>query len=270
MHERFETPGALEVVVENERGLVSVECVATEVTEVHVEGEGRAAELAEATSITCAPEGDGRLLRVAVPRRRFGQCSIGGVRVTITAPIGASLDLRTASANIEVSGRSGGAALHSAGGSIRLAEAEGDLRAATASGTITLGTVSGELRAQSASGGIEVGSATRADLRAVSGDVLLRRLSGEAVVSTVSGRVEAAHCAAGSIRVKSVSGSAELGVPPGVALRVDVDSVSGRVFSEIPIGDGGAPTSGPALTVAVQTVSGDVGLHRAAEPARIA
>ncbi len=251
MHERFETPGPVRVVVENECGLVSVECVAAGETQVRVEGEGQAAELAETNSVSCTP--DGRLVRVQVPRRRLGRRSIGNVGVAITALLGAGLDLPGDAPRHERLHRAG-----RGGGGPPGCDGQG--------GHHPRGGVGGDL--SPVGFGWHRGRLGGPGRPAV--DVVLRRLVGDAGVSTVSGRVEMAHCASGSIRVESVSGSVSVGVPPGVALRVDADSVSGRVSSEIPIAEEEPPTARPSLAVTVATLSGDISLRRAAEPARMA
>ncbi len=266
MHEVFETPGPVTVVVENEVGVVDVECVETTLTEVTLEADTPAAQdLIEMARVSCTPGDNGRMVSVLIPRRRFVLSD--GVSVRVRAPFGATLRVATASAEIRVRGRSGRAFLKTASGPIVVEEAAGDVRAQTASGTITLGSILGEVRAQTASGDISVQSAGPADLQSVSGDVRLGQLGRDGTTSTVSGRIEIARCGGGRLRAKSVSGAVTLGIAPGVSLRVDADSFSGQVRSEIPIGEEGPAGGDPDLVVAVQTVSGNVTLQRAAEPA---
>jgi DUF4097 and DUF4098 domain-containing protein YvlB len=266
MREVFETPGPVTVVVENEVGVVDIECVETTITEVTLEADTPAAQdLIEVARVTCTPGDAGRMVSVLIPRRRFVLSD--GVSVRVRAPFGTTLRLATASAEIRVRGRSGRAVLKTASGSIVVEEAGGDVRAQTASGTISLGAILGEVRAQSASGDIHVALAGPADLKSVSGDVRLGQLKGDGNTSTVSGRIEVARCGPGRLRAKSVSGAVTLGIAPGVSMRVDADSFSGQVRSEIPIGDEGPAAGDPDLVVAIQTVSGDVTLQRAAEPA---
>jgi hypothetical protein len=271
MRNVFETPGETSVVVENEVGVVDIECVETTTTEVALEADSpEAAALVEQATVSCTPVGGGHLVRVLIPKsRRWFRGLHEGVSVRLTVPSGTALDVATASAGIRVRGQMGEAAFKSASGSIVAEDSDGGVRVATASGNVTLGVVADEARAKSASGDIRIGVAGMADVQEVSGDVAIGVLFGEGSVTTVSGNVRVARCHSGRIRVKSVSGDVTLGVSPRTSLRVDATSFSGRVSSEIPIGDE-APGDGgaPDLTVAVQTLSGDVTLERAEEPVR--
>jgi DUF4097 and DUF4098 domain-containing protein YvlB len=268
MRRVFETPGGTSVVVENSVGAVELDCVETSSTEVELEASSpTAAALVDGATVTCSEVAGGHLVRVLIPKpRRLFLGHRDGVWIRLRVPVGAALDISTASADITVRGQMGVASFKSASGSIVAEDSTDDVRVATASGDITLG-VARAVRAQSASGDVRVGVAGSAEVQQVSGDVAIGVLTGEASVHTVSGNVQVRRCHRGRIRVKSVSGDVTLGVPPRTTLRVDATSFSGKVSSEIPIGEG-APSAGasPDLVVAVQTMSGDVTLERAEEP----
>jgi hypothetical protein len=72
------------------------------------------------------------------------------------------------------------------------------------------------------------------------------------------------RAASGSLRLVTVSGDATVGVAPGLRIWLDVQTVSGRMRSELdddgPVTDGGAAQ----LSVVLQSVTGDLRLRRAA------
>jgi len=115
---------------------------------------------------------------------------------------------------------------------------------------------------------IEVGSAAnRADVRSTSGDVRLGDVAGDASIVGVSGNVRVLSYAAGTMQVRAVSGDITVGIVQGVNLRVDAETMSGRVHSDIPLGqEPGSRGEGPDVAVTARSVSGDVLVERAAGP----
>ena len=289
MHRSFETEGHVAAVVECEAGAVDIACQAVGVTEVSLDAESPGGnDLIERSVVVCSPSADGHLLTVRVPHQPLrSRLRDGEVRVRIVVPLGTDVDVTTASAPIRVRGLVGRATFKSASGSVEGDDAAGAVRAKSASGNIALGAVEGEVRAESASGDVRIGAAGRravittisgtvelsaaaADLevKTTSGRIGLGALHGNATVGTVSGNIRVDSQHRGRIQMRTVSGDVSVGIAEGVTLRVDVDSVSGRVRSEIPISDApGGEEPSPTVSVAVRTVSGDVTLERAPVPA---
>jgi|HubBroStandDraft_1064217.scaffolds.fasta_scaffold71293_2 hypothetical protein len=289
MHRSFETPGHVAAVVECEAGAVDIACQAVDVTEVTLAAESPGGnDLIERSVVVCSPSADGHLLSVRIPHQHlWGRQREGEVQVRIVVPLGTDVDVSTASAPIRVHGLLGRATFKTASASVEADDAAGSVRAKSASGNIALGAVEGEVRAQSASGDVRIGAAGRravlttisgtvelaaaaADLevKTTSGRIDLGALHGDATVGTVSGNIRVGSQHRGRVQVRTVSGDVIVGIAEGITLRVDVDSISGRVRSEIPIGD--APPgedAPPTVGVVVRTVSGDVALERAVVPA---
>jgi DUF4097 and DUF4098 domain-containing protein YvlB len=285
MQRTFETPGHVLVLVENEVGLVELTAREGGETEVTLEAQSSAAEeMVERATVECRPSGGGHTIRVRIPHlhgMKFVRRN--GVAVRITMPTGSDVEVATASADVEISGLVGKADLKTASGDVVADDATGDVGAKSASGDLSVGTVGGDLRLHSTSGDvrvngvtgralvsttsgdIEVGSAGRgADVRSTSGDVRLGDLEGDASVVGVSGSVTVLSCASGRLQVRSVSGDIAVGVPRGVSLSVDAESLSGTVRSDIPLGDD--PPSGhgaPDVVLTARSVSGDVMVERA-------
>ena len=288
MQRTFDTPGKVRVVVENAVGMVVITARAAATTEVTLEADSAGAqELVERATVEDQPSSDYRVVRVRIPHQhgmRFGRRN--GVTVRIGMPLHGDVDVVTASADVELNGAIGEAKVTTASGDITADDASGDLRATSGSGDISVGTVAGDLRMQSASGDvravrvdgraqltttsgdIEVGSAAnRAEVRSTSGDVRLGDVAGDASIVGVSGDVRVLSYAAGSMRVRAVSGNITVGIAQGVALSVDAETMSGRVHSDIPLGQ--APTTaggGPEVALTARTVSGNVVVERAAGP----
>ena len=136
--------------------------------------------------------------------------------------------------------------------------AAGDLRCVQVGGPASVTTVSGD---------VEVGAATGAtDIRVTSGDVRLGDMSGDLKVVAVSGRVQVLSITEGNAHIRSVSGKIDVGIARGATLRVDAESISGTVHSDIPLDDGPASAgSQPRIALTLKSVSGDVLITRGVE-----
>ena len=289
MERTFPTPGPVQLVVHNEVGFVSVAAEATDTTTVRLEAETPEAEaLVERAEVECRPKGQGQLVVVKIPRSggiRFFRRS--GVRVTVVVPEGADVELATASADIEVTGPIGRADLATASGEASADDVAGDVVAKTASGDITLGEVGGELRVHTssgdlrcshvrgrtsfstASGDVEIGAAEeRVEIKTASGGARLGALVGGARIDGVSGDVRVLAIEEGHLRERLVSGNVSVGVAEGVDLHVDAVTVSGQVYSDIPLGESPTPAEGKGgakVDISVSSVSGSIEIERALE-----
>jgi hypothetical protein len=215
----------------------------------------------------------GRELIVHVPGKRSG-FNLGnlfggrGIVCKIRCEEGSALRVRTKSADVvasidlasaDIATASGDASLENVHDDLAFKAASADFSARnvggrasvnTASGDISLGHVGGDLAANSASGDISV-DAAHADVRA----------------NTASGDVSIDLVTAGEVTVNSASGDVSVGVRRGSQVYLDCSTVSGDARSELgPTGDG--PTGdGPLVHLKARTVSGDIQITRAGEPA---
>src|SRR5580700_3795511 len=116
MERTFETPGHVEVVIENEVGSVDIDCRETDRTELSLvaESEGGRQRIEEAT-VECAPNAAGHVLVVRFPHQtRWWLRRHDGVAVRIGVPSGADVQVSAASAPIRVRGSAGRADLRTA------------------------------------------------------------------------------------------------------------------------------------------------------------
>jgi len=261
----FPLSGPIDAVVRLGRGSLTVHTRdnATEAV-VQLTPRGQGDDVLERFTV----ELQGQTLSVLGPRQGglpdlFGGRRKDAVDVVLEVPIGTALKLSTTDADVLVTGRCGRADV------------------ATGSAAITLGTVDGDLRLRYGSGDSEVegvrGSAT---LKAGSGSAKFGEVSGGLDSQFGSGRLSAAvvrgvlHSRAGSghvtvgavhsdVDVAAGSGGFFLGVPAGVAAKLDITTGSGQLHSELPVEDSPA-TGARAITIRARTGSGDIRLIRAA------
>jgi hypothetical protein len=183
--------------------------------------------------------------------------------VTVHAPAGSRLDLRTGAGDIRVSGRAGDTAAKTGSGDVRLDAVDGDIDVTTGSGRVQAGEVSGRTRAKTGSGDLSLAAlGGPAEVRAGSGTVRLGGVRSDLHARAGSGDVTIADAEAGRLDLTTGSGDLRVGVHPGVTAELDMSSGSGRVRSELDVADR-APQGAPAVVVRGRTGSGDVLVTRA-------
>ena len=90
--------------------------------------------------------------------------------------------------------------------------------------------------------------------------------SKNSTVTEVDGAAQIARAAGpGEIALKAVSGDVLVAIRRGLRVRLDVNSVSGTIGSELDVSDTPLRADGPEANLRVRTVSGDVRITRAAE-----
>lgn len=184
--------------------------------------------------------------------------------VTISAPTGSRLAVRTGSGDVTVKGRAGWAAVRSGSGDVTVAAVDGDADVTTGSGDVDLGAVTGRARVRTGSGRIALAAAGGpTEIKAGSGDVRLGEVTGDLGVRTGSGEVVVADARAGRLDLTTGTGELRVGVHPGVAAELDLSSGTGRTRSELDV-RGVAPEQAPPLRVRGRTGTGDVLVTRAA------
>jgi DUF4097 and DUF4098 domain-containing protein YvlB len=288
----FDTPGAVQVRVENRVGAVRVFTHPGPLTEVEVAPTGAAAdELVGRTRVAHRDLGGHHVVEVEVPGWGGLWRSVlrgpAEVQVTVRAPEGASLDVTTASGSVSAEGSLGSTRVVTASGSVTVGPVASDLDARSASGSVTVasvtgqadiatssgsvhcGTLAGEASVKTASGSVAVQAARRRlTVQTASGDVLAGELGDGCNIQTVSGDQRVERLVAGRARFKTVSGDLTLRVARGSGVGVDAESVSGSLSSEIDLSSheaamGPAEDGSPHVDLRARTVSGNVRIERA-------
>jgi Toastrack DUF4097 len=248
----FHTPLPPRLDVSIPAGDIEIETVDGEESTIVVEGDERAVE-----DTRVSHDGD-RIVVEYRSRKPFGlTVQIGnfswghdGLRVRARVPHGAAARMKTASADMQVSGRLEELEVNSTSGDL---EARGEVAR-----DVTVKTVSGDARLDRVGGSLSVQS--------VSGDVRVEQVGGSVDTKSVSGDIRLGSVTAGDARFSSVSGDIEIGIAAGSLLDVDAGSSSGDLSSAVPLASAppqGGDDPGPTVVLRGRTVSGDVRVFRA-------
>lgn len=228
------------IELSNVRGLIKVE--AWDQSEVEVGG--YLGEGVEGLVI----EGDVEHLSIRIEYPRGGNGGwfgwwggepAGDSELRVKVPRGASLEVESVSAEIEVVGVAGEEiGIESVSGSVKLDADPGVLEVETVSGAQRLRTTAREVRVETVSGSIEVAGEGPESLRAesVSGDVELRLagVAGTVSAETVSGDLQLsfAQPVDQRARAESMSGAVEIHLPRASSARLSASSFSGSIDSD--------------------------------------
>jgi len=278
LSETYQTPGNLLLSLAIPAGVIEIDTVPGETTHVELEAlTDTARELLAHTRLELHERGSGHEVVVEVPTTRSGFFISFGrgpdFRLRVSCPPGAELDVQTKSADVRANGVFGSSEVKTASGDVGLGEIQGDARIKTASGDVSLDEVHGMTRVQTASGDLALQRA-HGDVNGqlVSGDVWIRDALSSVALNTVSGDMRLDAVVEGAIDLTAISGDILIGVRRGSRVYVDCNTISGSTSSELELSD--APVSsaepaepGPQVELRAKTVSGDIGVTRAAAPA---
>lgn len=187
--------------------------------------------------------------------------------VTVRAPAGSGVTLRTGAGEITVTGRAGAATVRTGSGDITLGAVDGDVDLRTGSGRASVGPVAGRTQAKTGSGTLSLTAlAGPGQIRAGSGDLRLGVVRADLFAKSGSGDLVVDDAEAGQLELTTGSGNLRVGVHAGAAAELDLSSGSGQVRSELQVSDT-APATGPArLRIRGRTGNGDVLVTRALSP----
>jgi hypothetical protein len=262
----FQTPGPLLLALRVPAGSIEIKTVDGTETEVELEPlDSSAREAVEEATVDLrdGPVG-GHELVVEIEERRFFVVSMAPrVRVRITCPHEADLDVKTVSAEVRVDGRLGAAEVKSVSGDIKLSQVVADARVKSVSGDVRMDEVGGTVEVQTVSGdaGTHVAGGN-VSMTTVSGDLRIDEAGGSVTAKSVSGD-QYVGTFRGGATCQSVSGDVYVGVPRGTQVWIDANSRSGDVSSELdPTEDGDEPQVSTA-ELRIKTMSGDIRIARA-------
>jgi hypothetical protein len=170
----------------------------------------------------------------------------GSLKVTVEVPEGSSCLVHAESADVSCAGELSALDVH------------------TASGDVIAERVSGLARVVTASGDVQVGTAAEAKVETASGDVRIEQADGAVTVRTASGDVWIAQASGRRTEAKSSSGDISVAVARGIGVYLDLSSLSGTVSSDL---EPAEENGGADMTLQCRTISGDVQVLRAAQPA---
>lgn len=288
LDQTFDTPGPVLLHVELGAGSLSVEIVETTTATVSLTGSGAdetVVERREDALVVLAPRTTGFLTRqhvvharITVPSRSTLQVRTGSADIRVTGdPVSTRVESGSGQITIDdvgsdavVSGGSGDIRIqHSRGrlevqsgsGDIVVTAAEGDLLAKTGSGDIVAERVIGSTVLRSGSGDARIASSgSSVQAKTGSGSVEVGLGGGDISVTTASGDLVISEIGTGSVTARTASGSVRCRVAAGTPVWTDVSTVSGRIHSELD--KLGEPAEGqPYVEIRATTVSGAIDLR---------
>lgn len=181
--------------------------------------------------------------------------------VRLVVPSGTDATISTASADIECRARLGKIVAKTASGEIEIDHAD-DVTIKTASGDAEVRHVGGDIKVSSASGDLRIGECEgKATFSAASGDVSVDSGSGSMTVSTASGDMRVGTFTGPRATIKTMSGTATIGVPSGTKLDLDATLLSGSLNLPKPSAD--TPPTEREMSITAKLVSGDLNIRRA-------
>ncbi|SDP39224.1 Putative adhesin [Klenkia soli] len=258
--ESFRADGAVPAVeVRNPAGTITVTAV-DGLTDITVDVDplnGSAERLLDQVAVELLPA-PARLV-VAVPTARL--LSSPRFAVAVRVPAGCPVTATVASADctlrgplaaVEVTGASADVRVESCTG-LQVRAASGDVHAAVVRGDVVVRSASGDVRLDDVAGSVTVSTA--------SGEVRLGTVGGDVDASTASADVTVGRATSGEVALRTVSGDATVAVAPGLRLWLDLQSISGRLDSQLSGDDDTGDAA--ALVVRMRSVSGDLRLRRA-------
>ncbi|MCX5417156.1 DUF4097 family beta strand repeat-containing protein [Streptomyces sp. NBC_00059] len=220
------------------------------------------------------------LLTIRTPKQRYLVGRTGTVDVTVELPTGSQVEVTGAWAQVYGEGRlgevrvktsSGDARFETTGplhltashGSITVDRVEGSAEVTTSSGSMRVGSVDGPAVLKNSSGSTTVGHVT-GDLRVRGshGDISIERAEGSVVALTAHGTLRLAEVARGVAQLETSYGAIEIGIRPGTAAWLDVNSGSGQVSNAL--GASETPdNSEDTVEVRARTKYGNIDIRRA-------
>jgi DUF4097 and DUF4098 domain-containing protein YvlB len=281
MHE-FQTPAAIQARLTLLVAHITVEASDRDTTTVVVAPTDAAnphdVEMAQITEVGF----DDATLIVRTPRasRWLSSRPRGSIDLTVQLPTDSSVRAESATGTLRATGRLdecrvGTAAadiavercvtlrVDKAAGAVLVEEVDGDARVDSASGEIRIGRIGGEAKIDTATGEVRLG-AVHGDLKVsgANGDIIVQRCDGSVKANTAFGMVRLLSVAEGSVKAESARGDIEIGIAPGTAAWLDLNTSFGNARSELDEADS---PHGSERTVQVRanTAFGDITVHRA-------
>ncbi|MFC2177490.1 DUF4097 domain-containing protein [Actinomycetota bacterium] len=203
-------------------------------------------------------------LTVRPPSKPSGKRRHASTDIKLHVPNDTAGNVRTASGDVLVVSRVRSLVLATASGDCRVQDSvTEDFEAKTASGDVKLRDVGANLAVTTASGDV-LAENVGADFRfnSTSGGARIAAVAGAIEVKTVSGNLSVRAAAGPSVRIRSLSGDARLGIPAGRTVDLDMQTMSGEVTNRIKK-SGEASVARRSLTISMKSVSGSLRLDNA-------
>jgi hypothetical protein len=238
---------------------VSGEPTDTVIVEVEPSQRGRAADLVDDVQVAFE---DGQLY-IRGPRGIAFRAR-SGLDLTIKVPLGSTCAAKTASAGLSCVGVVSALLMNTASGDLTAGSVTGDVTVRSASGDVLLDNVGGELTMHTASGDTQVRQVSGAvRVNSASGDVAIGYSGGPVTVRTASGDVRLDGVASGPVELSCATGDIQVAVVPGLAVYLELSSMSGSVRSDLDEVDGPDGDTEAPVEIKARTMSGYIRITKA-------
>jgi hypothetical protein len=249
----FETPSAISIVMELSVGDAWI--TASERVDTVVEIRPRSATskadttMAEQTTVEYA---EGQLtIRVPKSWRRYSPLGAGpSVDVMVEVPLDSRLRVEASWSTVRTEGRLGECWFHTGGavrvqhcgpltvdtnyGEITALRVVGPAQVKSSSGRIQLDEVTGSVEAKNSNGDCRIGfAAGQIRVNTGNGDIIIGEAASSVNARTTHGGIRIGSVTRGRAELRTAHGPIEVGVSPGTAAWLDLDSKHGRVHSSL-------------------------------------
>jgi hypothetical protein len=200
-------------------------------------------------------------LEVSVPSgsRLTGIIQVGNLNAT--GPLDAC-DVRTSAGTLRVE-QARTAQLKTSYGDVTLDRSLGDADVSTSSGDVRIREIGGNAVLKNSNGATWIDDvAGELRVKSANGNITIGRAQASVVAKTANGNIRVEEVARGAVEFETKTGHVEVGIRPGTAAWLDVNSKSGRVSSDL--GATEAPAEGAeTVRVHARTGFGDIRIQRA-------
>lgn len=221
---------------------------------------------------------DGRLT-ITGPKISVLFARPGGVEVDLSLPPGSTLEGSTGMGEVSCAGHLATCRFKTGYGTVRIDDADtvavktgmgdiivdrlGEGEVTSSSGEVRLRQVDGSAAVKNSNGLTWIGEAA-GDLRVsgANGNILVDRALADVTATTANGSIRVGEVVRGAVTLETASGGLEVGVRPGTAVWLDLNTVAGRVTNEL---DDATGPDGASDTVEVRarTYVGNIVIRRA-------
>jgi hypothetical protein len=200
-------------------------------------------------------------VRIALPARSEIQGEAGVAALRCTGALG-EFRFKTGAGDLDVE-EADSVEIRTGAGDLRVGHAAGDLRASTGTGVIRVGTVDGSAVIKSSNRETWVGSVGgELRIKSANGSISVDQAGATVTAKTANGDIHLGEVTAGAVVAETAAGKIDVGIRPGVAAWLDLDTRFGRVTNELV--DSERPAADEeTVEVRARTSFGDISIRRA-------
>jgi hypothetical protein len=200
-------------------------------------------------------------VRISLPAGSEIRGDAGVAALRCTGALG-EFRFKTGAGDLDVE-QAGSVHIRTGAGDVSVGHAAGDLNASTGTGVIRVDAVDGSAVIKSSNRETWVGSVGgELRIKAANGSISVDQARATVTVKTANGDIHLGEVTAGAVVAETAAGKIDVGIRPGVAAWLDLDTGFGRVNNEL--ADSERPAAGEeTVEVRARTSYGDISIRRA-------